>query len=179
MKAKLLILGAIASLALATPTIGKKHVVRTTNGTRAVVTHSGGHWRSYNGGHWRGGYRDSGVSWGVGIGLGTPFYGGYYGGYPGYYGGYPYGYSYYPHGSGYSSGYYTSYPYYGTAYRGYNGSVVARVQAGLARSGYYAGPIDGVIGPRTRYAIRVYERRHGLPADGRIDGRLLATMGLA
>jgi len=35
------------------------------------------------------------------------------------------------------------------------------------------------MGPRTRYAIRVYERTHGLPADGVIDRRLLATMGIA
>ena len=55
----------------------------------------------------------------------------------------------------------------------------ARVQERLARAGYYRGPIDGVMGPRTRYAIRVYERRHGLPADGIIDRHLLATMGIA
>jgi peptidoglycan hydrolase-like protein with peptidoglycan-binding domain len=35
------------------------------------------------------------------------------------------------------------------------------------------------MGPRTRSAIRAYERRHGLPVDGVIDSRLLATMGLA
>lgn len=169
MKAKLLILGAIVSLLLATPAIAKPRVVRTADG-RSVITNSGRHWR---------GHHDSHVSWGVGIGFGAPFYGGYYGAYPGYYGGYPYGYSYYPY-AGYSSGYYASYPYrYGAAYRGYNGSIVARVQARLSRAGYYAGPIDGVMGPRTRYAIRAYEHRHGLPVDGRIDGRLLATMGLA
>jgi peptidoglycan hydrolase-like protein with peptidoglycan-binding domain len=52
-----------------------------------------------------------------------------------------------------------------------------RVQQRLAEAGIYRGPIDGVLGDRTRYAIRVYERIHGLPADGRIDPRLLATMG--
>jgi len=58
-------------------------------------------------------------------------------------------------------------------------TVVARVQERLARAGYYRGPIDGLMGPRTHYAIRVYERSHGLPADGIIDRRLLATMGIA
>src|SRR5438477_11143074 len=72
----------------------------------------------------------------------------------------------------------TSY-YNRSVYRGSSGSTVARVQERLARSGYYRGPVDGVMGPRTRYAIRVYERRHGLPADGIIDRRLLATMGIA
>ena len=171
------------------PAIAKNRVVQTTRDGRAVVvSKSGSPSRSH--------FRDSRVSWGVGIGLGSPFYGGYgysgygyggygyggygYGGNPGYYGGYPYGYGN-PYGAGYGTGYYTNgYPYYGrSVYRGYSGSVVARVQGRLARAGYYAGPIDGVIGPRTRYAIRVYESRHGLPADGRIDSRLLAVMGLA
>ena len=58
-------------------------------------------------------------------------------------------------------------------------ALVARVQQRLARAGIYRGPIDGVLGDRTRYAIRVYERIHGLPADGRIDPRLLATMGIS
>jgi hypothetical protein len=172
-KAKLIILGAIASLSFVTPTIAKPRVVGNTGDGRAVVTSTGKHWRNH--------YRDSGVNWGIGIGFGSPFYSGYYGGYPRFYGAYPYGYtSYYPYGAGYGygAGYYgAGYPYYGA--RGYARSIVARVQSRLARAGYYAGPIDGVIGPRTRYAIRAYEARHGLPADGRIDSRLLATMGLA
>ena len=87
----------------------------------------------------------------------------------------------YPYGYRGQLDYGSTYPsYYNrSVYRGYSGSTVARVQERLARSGYYRGPIDGVMGPRTRYAIRVYERRHGLPADGIIDRRLLATMGIA
>jgi len=184
MKAKLLILGAIAALSLTTPAFAKTRVVQTRNG-QTVVANSSDHRNHWRGNHWRSGSR---VFWNVGIGV--PFYGGYYGGYPyygsSYYGGYPYGsygYGYYPYGYGYNSNYYygSSYPYYSnrTVYRGYDGSVVARVQERLARAGYYHGPIDGVMGPRTRYAVRVYERRHGLPADGIIDRRLLATMGIA
>ena len=178
MKAKLLILGAIVALSLTTPAFARTRVVQTRNG-QAVVTNSGNHRNHWRGDHWRSG---SGVSWNIGIGL--PFYGGYpyYG--SSYYGGYPYGsygYDYSPYG--YNSNYYSgsSYPYYSnrSVYRGYNGSVVARVQERLARAGYYRGPVDGVMGPRTRYAVRAYERRHGLPADGIIDRRLLATMGIA
>jgi hypothetical protein len=113
------------------------------------------------------------------IGVGFPFYGGYYGGYP-YYGGfYPsYSYGYYPAGYGYGS---YSAPYYGAPVYGsnYRGSTITRVQERLARAGYYAGAIDGIMGPRTRSAIRAYERRHRLPVDGVIDSRLLATMELA
>lgn len=181
MKAKLLILGVIASLSLAAPeAFAKKRVVRTSNG-QTIVTGSGNH-------HWNH-YSNSRVSIGVGLGFGSPFFGGYYGGYPGYYGGYNGGYPYggygyyngYPYGAGSYSGGANPYYYNRGAYidRGYNGSVVARVQQRLARAGFYRGAIDGVMGPRTRYAIRVYERSHGLPAGGVIDRRLLATMGLA
>jgi hypothetical protein len=188
MKAKLLILSAIVALSLTTPAFSRTRVVQTRNG-QTVVTNTGNHRN-----HWR---SNSNVFWNIGIGLpfyggypyysGSPYYGSSYYGYGSpYYGGYPYGssgYGYYPYGYGYSGNYYhgSSYPYYSnrSTYRGYNGSVVARVQERLARAGYYAGRIDGVIGPRTRYAIRAYERRHGLPADGIIDRRLLATMGIA
>ena len=187
MKAKLLILSALVALSLTTPAFAKTRVVQTRNG-QALVTNTGNHRNHWRGDRFRSG---SSVFWNVGIGL--PFYGGYYGGYPyyngypyygsSYYGGYPYGsygYNYYPYGYGanYYGATYSSY-YDRSVYRGYSGSTVARVQERLARSGYYRGPIDGVMGPRTRYAIRVYERRHGLPADGIIDRRLLATMGIA
>ena len=174
MKAKLLILGAVASLSLAMPAIAETRGVETTPEGRTIISSTGKHWRNH--------YRDSRASWGIGVGFGAPFYGGYYDGFPGYYGGYPYAYGYNPYSYGYQYGsYYRGDPYYynHTAYRGYDRSIVGRVQARLARAGYYAGRIDGVMGPRTRYAIRVYEHRHGLPADGRIDRRLLATMGLA
>jgi hypothetical protein len=180
MKAKLLILTAITALCATTPAFAKHRVVQTRNG-QAVVVNTHGH-----------DSRSSSVYWNVGVGF--PFYGGYYGGYPsyggyysgypyygsGYYGGYPYGYNYYPYS--YNNYYYgSSYPYsYNRySYRTYNDSTVVRVQERLARAGYYRGPIDGVLGPRTRYAIRAYERTHGLPADGIIDHRLLRTMGLA
>lgn len=82
--------------------------------------------------------------------------------------------------------FYYPYPYYPYPYGAYDGygygvnvSVVVQVQRRLASAGYYSGPIDGVVGSRTRRAIRAYERSHGLPADGVIHRRLLATMGLA
>lgn len=110
-----------------------------------------------------------------------PRFYGYYGGF-----GYPYGY-------GFGSSYY-GYPYYGASaslyYNGYNsgrvyegrsagGSLIAQVQQELANAGYYQGAIDGVIGNGTRSAIRRYERENGLRVDGRIDDRLLSSMGLS
>jgi len=79
---------------------------------------------------------------------------------------YPY-YGYYP------------YDYYGYNDYGYgNPSTVVQVQRRLARAGYYHGPIDGILGPQTRRAIRAYERDHNMRAYGVIDQQLLATMGL-
>src|SRR6266480_1172929 len=92
------------------------------------------------------------------------------------------------YGYSYPYGYYGSYPYnYSYGYYGYNrpgydtyanGSIVIQVQSRLARAGYYRGAIDGVMGPRTHYAIQAYERDHGLRVDGAISGQLLRNMGL-
>ncbi len=43
-----------------------------------------------------------------------------------------------------------------------SGSSVREIQRRLARAGYYHGPIDGVMGPQTRYAIRAYQRAHNM-----------------
>ncbi len=71
-----------------------------------------------------------------------------------------------------------TYPYYGYYpynYYGYNdsgygyGNIVVEVQSRLARAGYYHGPIDGIMGPQTRRAIRAYERDHNQRAYGMTD----------
>lgn len=139
-----------------------------TIGTRTrVVTRSSYPYRTY-------GYRS--------YSYGYPYYSSGFG-YP-YYSYYPYSsfsFGYYPYDYGYpynySYGYYNSRPAYG--YGTYaNGSVVAQVQARLARAGYYRGVIDGVMGPYTSHAIARYERDHGLRVDGAINGPLLRSMGL-
>ena len=66
---------------------------------------------------------------------------------------YPYGY----YGYGYGAGYYGS----GYGYGDSSGSRVAELQSRLARTGYYHGAIDGIMGPATRRAIRAYERHRG------------------
>lgn len=116
-----------------------------------------------------------------------------YGGYHSYSHGYrP---SYRPYGYGY--GYYPSYGYYApgpvisfnfgsrpstyTATRYYvpgGSSLEASVQRALSRRGYYSGPVDGDLGPRSRAAIRDYQVDHGLATTGRVDSRLLHSLGL-
>ena len=96
-------------------------------------------------------------------GWGSPYYYDYYpyGGYPS---AYPYGYNggaYYEndyHGNNsnydYGNGYNNSYGYNN------NGSNVTELQRKLADAGYYRGPIDGIMGSRTYYALKAYRHDH-------------------
>ncbi|PXW66452.1 lytic murein transglycosylase [Methylobacterium sp. B4] len=60
-----------------------------------------------------------------------------------------------------------------------DGPGLKRLQAGLAAKGLYAGEQDGRAGPKLREAVRQYQIREGLPADGyarpalleRVEGR--------
>jgi hypothetical protein len=80
-------------------------------------------------------------------------------------------------------GYYPDYVYsYDGPIYGYNDlspdQVLVNVQVQLQREGYYAGPIDGMIGPMTRQAISAYQADHGLAITSAVDEPTLATLGL-
>lgn len=51
-------------------------------------------------------------------------------------------------------------------------AMVLRIQDGLASFGYPVGPVDGIVGPKTRGAIRSYQKRNGLAATGQATGDL-------
>lgn len=51
---------------------------------------------------------------------------------------------------------------------------VISIQSHLNELGYDAGPVDGRMGPRTRDAVRAYQRDHGLLVDGRVTPELAA-----
>jgi hypothetical protein len=53
-----------------------------------------------------------------------------------------------------------------------NAAMVRSVQRALNHMGYHAGPMDGIMGPRTRSAVAAYQARHGMPADGRLSSDL-------
>ncbi len=80
---------------------------------------------------------------------------------------------------GYYPGY--SYPYDGPIY-GYNDltpdQVVVNVQQQLQRDGYYAGPVDGILGPMTRQAIAAFQADHGLAITSSVDEPTLESLGL-
>ena len=184
---RLLILGTIVALTFATTAEARQIKQKTsrrvvtqrvvndgTTTTVAPVRNRTVVRRSYSSGGYYGGgyypYYSSGPAVSVGFG------GGY--GYPGYaYGGYPYGYN----GYVYNDYPYTTRTYTTTTNRGYyySDNVVASVQARLADAGYYHGVIDGVAGPETRAAVALWEARHGMMADGNIDGSVLRSLGVS
>jgi putative peptidoglycan binding protein len=53
-----------------------------------------------------------------------------------------------------------------------------KVRSELARLGYYRGAIDGVIGSRSRQAIRGFQEAKGLPMTGLIDPYVLRALKL-
>src|SRR5574340_1311034 len=54
---------------------------------------------------------------------------------------------------------------------------VAALQIGVRAAGFDPGPIDGVAGPRTRTAVSIFQRRHGLLATARLDIRTRRALG--
>lgn len=77
--------------------------------------------------------------------------------------------------------YYSTYTYDEPIY-GYDdlppGQVIANVQTALQEQGYYQDAVDGLIGPRTRAALRDFQRDNGLPITAAIDGPTLKALGL-
>jgi len=63
-------------------------------------------------------------------------------------------------------------------YRGELQSMVMRAQLALQARGYDPGVIDGVLGDKTRTALRTYQQDSGLPASGRLDAKTLVSLGI-
>jgi peptidoglycan hydrolase-like protein with peptidoglycan-binding domain len=53
-----------------------------------------------------------------------------------------------------------------------------KVQETLRDKGYYSGPVDGVMGPQTRAAIRQYQQSENLPVTGHLDGGTAGKLGV-
>lgn len=50
------------------------------------------------------------------------------------------------------------------------------MQKALKAAGYYTGPIDGKIGPKTRAAIEAFQTAKGLKVDGKVGPRTWAEL---
>jgi hypothetical protein len=51
------------------------------------------------------------------------------------------------------------------------------LQVALRARGYDPGPVDGIVGPKTAHAVRAFQRRAGIHADGLAGPRTRARLG--
>lgn len=75
------------------------------------------------------------------------------------------------------------YSYDGPIYTGYADvtpdQVLVNVQVALRDQGYYAGAIDGDMGPQTRAALAAFQADNGLAVTSSVDQPTLQTLGVA
>ena len=53
---------------------------------------------------------------------------------------------------------------------------VIDLQTRLARLGFYTDEADGLLGPKTRSAVRMFQKQIGLPADGHPTPQLVTRL---
>ncbi len=50
------------------------------------------------------------------------------------------------------------------------------IQNGLSKLGFDPGPANGVVGTKTKSAIRAFQQQNGMPADGEATPQLAQTI---
>lgn len=62
--------------------------------------------------------------------------------------------------------------------KGDSGSEVRTLQAKLIQWGYLSGTTDGIFGSKTEEAVKYFQRRNGLTADGIVGASTAAALGI-
>ena len=62
--------------------------------------------------------------------------------------------------------------------KGSSGPTVSEIQKRLKNWGYYSGAVDGVYGSQTEKAVRWFQQKNGLQADGQVGNLTLAALGM-
>lgn len=62
---------------------------------------------------------------------------------------------------------------------GSTGSEVTKIQTKLKNWGYYNGAVDGKYGAQTQKAVKEFQRKNGLTADGIAGSATLSAMGIS
>ena len=62
--------------------------------------------------------------------------------------------------------------------KGASGPTVSEIQTRLKNWGYYSGAVDGVYGSQTEKAVRWFQQKNGLSADGQVGDQTLAALGM-
>ncbi|MBQ8426515.1 MAG: spore cortex-lytic enzyme [Clostridia bacterium] len=69
---------------------------------------------------------------------------------------------------------------YAAVYRqGSSGSTVRTIQQKLKNWGYYKGSVDGIFGSKTKEAVKYFQRKNGLTADGIVGAKTLKVLGMS
>lgn len=62
--------------------------------------------------------------------------------------------------------------------QGNTGTDVKTLQKKLKNWGYYKGSIDGIFGPKTKEAVKYFQRKNNLTADGIVGKKTLSALGM-
>ena len=63
--------------------------------------------------------------------------------------------------------------------QGSTGDAVRTIQTKLSNWGYFSGAIDGIYGPKTEEAVKYFQRKNGLTADGIVGPATLRALGMS
>lgn len=63
--------------------------------------------------------------------------------------------------------------------QGNRGETVKTIQRKLKNWGYYKGAVDGIFGSQTREAVKNFQRKNGLTADGIVGKKTLSALGMS
>ena len=55
---------------------------------------------------------------------------------------------------------------------------IRTIQTKLKKWGYYTGTVDGIYGAKTTSAVKYFQRKNGLTADGIVGKKTAAAMGI-
>ena len=67
---------------------------------------------------------------------------------------------------------------FGTSRYGSTGNEVKQIQTKLKQWGYYDGSVDGIFGSKTLSAVKKFQSKNGLTADGIVGKKTLAALGI-
>jgi peptidoglycan hydrolase-like protein with peptidoglycan-binding domain len=56
--------------------------------------------------------------------------------------------------------------------------VVRQVQEQLKQKGHEVGPVDGIMGPQTKDALKEFQQKEGIQASGELDQQTLQALGV-
>ncbi len=73
----------------------------------------------------------------------------------------------------------TNVAYAAVLQQGSRGVNVKTLQTKLKNWGYYKGSVDGIFGAQTKEAVKYFQRKNGLKADGIVGKKTLAALGMS